>query len=69
MHWILQDNLFHDPKYVELEQTLIRLQLPYSIHKVIPFVGELIPEPTSPINTICCGTQPAATTGVLVCST
>lgn len=55
MHWILQDNLFHDPKYQELLDTLIRLNLPYSIHKVVPFVGELIPEPVAPANTICMG--------------
>ncbi|MEM6971393.1 MAG: ATP-grasp domain-containing protein [Pseudomonadota bacterium] len=41
MHWILQD--FEDT--AALADTLARLGLPYSLHKVVPFVGELTPEP------------------------
>jgi ATP-grasp domain, R2K clade family 3 len=56
MHWILQDNLFNEAAYQTLLDTLERMELPYSIHKVVPFVGELIPEPdVSHYNVICMG--------------
>lgn len=61
MHWILQDNLFDEAAYQTLLDTLVRFNLPYSIHKVVPMIGgvvegieaapgeylggELIPEP------------------------
>lgn len=41
MQWILQD--FEDTR--ELSEILERLGLEYSMHKVVPFVGELEPEP------------------------
>lgn len=56
MHWILQNNLFNEDAYQVLLDTLERMELPYSIHKVIPFVGELVPEPElSHYNAICMG--------------
>lgn len=59
MHWILQDNLFNEAAYQTLLDTLQRLHIPYSIHKVVPFVGELMPEPDqleiSSFNVICMG--------------
>jgi hypothetical protein len=56
MHWILQDNLFNESAYEELLATLERFELPYSIHKVIPFIGELVPEPElDHKNVICMG--------------
>jgi hypothetical protein len=45
MHWILQDNLFNEAAYQVLLDTLVRLELPHSVHKVVPFVGELVPPP------------------------
>lgn len=48
MHWILQNNLFNEAAYQVLLDTLERFELPYSIHKVIPFVGELT-QPDAPI--------------------
>jgi len=47
MHWILQNNLFHEKAYQTLLDTLQHLDLPYSVHKVIPFIGELT-EPEAP---------------------
>lgn len=44
MHWILQDNLFNEVAYQKLLDTLERFDIPHSIHKVIPFIGELTPE-------------------------
>lgn len=56
MHWILQNNLFNESAYGVLLETLERFGLPYSIHKVVPFVGELVPEPKlNHKNVICMG--------------
>lgn len=56
MHWILQDNLFNEDAYQVLLDTLRRFDLPHSIHKVVPFVGELLPEPVlDTTNVICMG--------------
>lgn len=41
MQWILQD--FEDTR--KLGKVLERLQIPHSWHKVVPFVGDLTPEP------------------------
>lgn len=43
MHWILQENLFKDTEWANLIGTLERFTIPFSVHKVIPFVGELVP--------------------------
>lgn len=45
MHWILQENLFRENEWETLINTLERFQIPYSVHKVIPFIGELVPTP------------------------
>ena len=43
MHWILQNNIFNEAAFDTLVATLERFNIPYSIHKVIPFIGELEP--------------------------
>jgi len=45
MHWILQTNLFQEVEWARLVETLERFGLPFSVHKVVPFVGTLEPEP------------------------
>jgi hypothetical protein len=56
MHWILQDNLFNEVAYGKLLETLERFNIPHSIHKVIPFIGELTPEvELGTKNVICMG--------------
>lgn len=45
MHWILQTDLFQEAEWDRLVSTLDRFGLPYSVHKVVPFVGELDPVP------------------------
>lgn len=45
MHWILQTNLFKETEWDQLVATLERFGLPYSVHKVIPFIGQLEPVP------------------------
>lgn len=42
MQWLLQE--FEDTR--KLAEALERLEIPYTWHKVVPFVGDLIPEPT-----------------------
>lgn len=42
MQWILQD--FEDTQ--KMADALDRLELPYTWHKVVPFIGELTPAPT-----------------------
>lgn len=54
MHWILQNNLFNEDAYGVLLSTLERFGLPYSIHKVIPFVGELVDPPELTTNNVIC---------------
>lgn len=56
MHWILQNNIFQEKQYDTLIETLERFNIPYSIHKVVPFVGDLVPEPELDTkNVICMG--------------
>lgn len=45
MHWILQNNVYNEAGFAELVGALEQHGLPYSLHKVIPFVGDLDPEP------------------------
>ena len=43
MHWILQQDLFKEAEWANLVGALERCGLPYSVHKVVPFVGDLVP--------------------------
>lgn len=54
MHWILQENLFKESEWTQLVEVLERFQIPYSVHKVVPFIGELIPLPTLDTNKVVC---------------
>lgn len=55
MHWIIQTDLFQEAGWRALVDTLERFNIPHSIHKVIPFVGEILPDanPDGPV--ICIG--------------
>jgi ATP-grasp domain, R2K clade family 3 len=56
MHWILQNNIFSETGWDTLLETLQRFSIDQSVHKVIPFVGEL--EPAAQVghrNVICFG--------------
>lgn len=56
MHWILQTNIFNETAYEVLLERINYHKLPHSIHKVIPFIGELTPEPVLDTkNVICLG--------------
>ncbi len=54
MHWIIQENLFNEAEWTQLPATFERFGIPYSIHKVIPFVGELVPEPIPKVEKVIC---------------
>lgn len=54
MHWILQTNLFDEAGYDALVEQLERFNIPYSVHKVVPFVGDLIPEPELDTDNVIC---------------
>jgi hypothetical protein len=45
MHWLLQDKFNHDPKYRELIKNLERLDIPYTMCKVVPFTDDGIEFP------------------------
>jgi len=56
MHWILQDNLFNEAAYQVLLDTLKKFNISHSIHKVIPFIGEITPPiELNTDNVICMG--------------
>lgn len=56
MHWVLQEHDFREPGWDALIETLARFGLPHSFHKVVPFVGALLPEPAlAHDNVICMG--------------
>lgn len=54
MHWILQENIFKESAYDNLIDVLQRMSVPYSVHKVVPFAGELLPEPKLDTNNVIC---------------
>jgi len=54
MHWLLQNNIFNESKFVELKETLDRFGIPNSEHKVIPFIGEIEPDFDSPDGNVIC---------------
>lgn len=45
MYWLLQENICQEQKWQELIDTLQRMGIQHSVHKVVPFSGELIPFP------------------------
>ena len=51
MHWVLQQNLHQERGHDDLIAALARAGLPYSEHKVIPFIGQIEPDvsPAGPV--------------------
>jgi hypothetical protein len=43
MHWVLQETLFREHEWEALVGCLERHAIPYSVHKVVPFAGTLVP--------------------------
>ena len=56
MHWILQENIFNEAAFDVMVATLKRFNIPFSEHKVVPFIGEISPDinPIGPV--VCMGT-------------
>jgi hypothetical protein len=50
MHWVLSGNIFNESAWEAMLATLDRFEIPFSEHKVIPFVGELLPDPPADLN-------------------
>jgi hypothetical protein len=44
-HWLLQNNLYSEEGFEHLTTALDRQSIKYSIHKCLPFIGTLDPEP------------------------
>ena len=44
MHWIIQENLYNEIGFNSLINALTALEVPYSVHKIIPFVHQLEPD-------------------------
>lgn len=55
MHWILQNNLFAERGWEDLVATLERFNHPYSVHKIVPFVGDIVPDVQPEGKVICFG--------------
>ena len=51
MFWVLQNNLFNEVGFQSLVGTLERMSIKHTIVKVVPFVGEIIPNinPRNPV--------------------
>ncbi len=57
MHWYIHENIANEQGHDDLINALERREIPFSIHKTVPFEGTLIPEPdTDTPNAICMGT-------------
>ncbi len=48
MWWVIQSNIYQEENYENLLATLERCGLRYSVHKAVPFIGVIEPEPEIP---------------------
>lgn len=55
MHWIIQTNLFSEDGWQTLVETLERFNIPHSIHQVVPFAGDILPDASPEGPVICMG--------------
>ena len=55
MYWVIQSNLTHGRDVQELPPILERAGIPYSLHKVVPFVGDIEPDVNPEGNVIVIG--------------
>lgn len=44
MHWVISENIFNEPGWDMLIQTLRKFEISFSQHKIVPFTGEIIPD-------------------------
>lgn len=55
MHWVLQDNIFNEHGFNAMVDTLRRFEIPFSEHKVIPFIGQIEPDVNPEGKVVCMG--------------
>ena len=55
MHWVIQENIGHEEKFVSLIENIEKFDQEYTLVKVVPFVGEIIPDIETSEKTICFG--------------
>jgi hypothetical protein len=48
MYWVIQSNIYQEENYEHLLATLERCNIQFSVHKAVPFIGVIEPEPTIP---------------------
>lgn len=48
MYWVIQNDIYNEEGYDLLLGTLDRLNIQHSVHKVVPFTGDLDPDPVVP---------------------
>lgn len=51
-YWVLQSGWENEVGWARMLDALRRFAIPHSIHKVVPFVGELQPEPEPDTNEV-----------------
>jgi hypothetical protein len=51
MHWVVQSNMFNEEGFGRLLAALVRMDVPYTCVKVVPFSHELVPDinPSGPV--------------------
>lgn len=52
MHWIVQNNIYSEEGHEKLIAAIERYGSPYTLHKCVPFVGTLDPEPAPTQNKV-----------------
>lgn len=55
MYWVIQENTYNEAGMNELIETLERADIPHSLHKVVPFVGDIVPDVNPDDNVIVMG--------------
>jgi hypothetical protein len=43
MHWVIQTNIYAEDGFESLVTAIKRLELPYTLVKVVPFIGDIEP--------------------------
>jgi len=53
-HWVLQSGWEYEAGWASMLEALERFDIPFSVHRVVPFIGDLEPEPTPPSDDVIC---------------
>jgi hypothetical protein len=53
-HWVLQSGWEYEAGWASMLDIFKRSDIPFSVHKVVPFVGDLVPEPTPLSDDVIC---------------